>query len=100
MTPQLMNRLPDENDFVQKPEQVLKELVVRALHRFVDDFVLKAIELVDPATPRTADGIDKVVLSREFIHNSQRAYWRLNVLNWARVQVVPAARNEIFVALS
>jgi hypothetical protein len=100
MTAQLMSTLPTENDFVARPESVLRQLVIRALHRFVDDFVLRAIELVDPTTAVTADGFDKVALSREFIHNSQRAYWRRTVSEWARAQVVPAARNAVFLALS
>lgn len=100
MTPQLMSSLPTENDYLAKPEAVLRQLVIRALHRFVDDFVLRTRELVNPANPLTVDGFDKVVMSREFIHNSQRAFWKGEVSDWARVQVVPAARNAVVLALS
>ena len=99
MTPQLMSSLPTENDYLAKPEAVLRQLVIRALHRFVDDFVLRTRELVNPANPLTVDGFDKVTMSREFIHNSQRAFWKGEVSDWARAQVVPAARNAVFLAL-
>ena len=100
MTVQLMNNIPNEADFIANPESILKQLVVRALHRYVDDFVLRAIALLNPAVANTADGIDKVELSKKFIHNSQRAYWKIVVLNWARAQVLPAARNSVVVALT
>ena len=73
---------------------------MRALHRYVDDFVLRAIELLNPAAAVTVDGLDKRQLSRQFLHNSQRAYWNLFVLSWARLQVVPVAQNAILLALS
>ena len=94
------NRFPTEAEFYAKPDAVLRGLVVRATHRFVDDFVLRAIELLDPDSAVTRDGLDKVELTKKFIHNSQRAYWRLAVTNWAREQIVPAARNEIVLILT
>jgi hypothetical protein len=100
MTPALMNPLPTPVEFAANPDSVLRQLVVRALHRYVDDFVLRAIELLNPAAAVTVDGLDKRQLSRQFLHNSQRAYWNLFVLNWARLQVVPVAQNAILLALS
>ena len=100
MRPVLMNASPTVEDFYAKPDVVLRSLVVRATHRFVDDFVFRAIEMLDPDSANTRDGLNKVDLSKTFIHNSQRAYWRLAVTNWAREQIVPVARNEIYLALS
>ena len=96
----MMNPLPTEADFLTAPRAVLLGLVIRALHRYVDDFVLRAVELLNPEDARTRDGIDKVELSKLFLHNSQRAFWRRDVLEWARAQIVPVARNEVFLALS
>ena len=48
MRPGLTNNFPTVADFYAKPDAVLRSLVIGATHRFVDDFVLRAIELLTP----------------------------------------------------
>jgi hypothetical protein len=96
----LMNAQPTDDDFQAAPNVVSRGLVIRALQRYVDDIVMRAIDLLHPANANTSDGLDKVMLSRKFMHNSQRAHWALAVLNWARGQVLPAAMNMVILAIT
>jgi hypothetical protein len=96
----MMNPQPTLADFQAGRAAVIRQLVVRALHRYVDDFVVRAIDLLNPANANTADNFDKIMLSRRFMHNSQRAYWADTALGWARVQVLPVAVNMVTVAIT
>jgi hypothetical protein len=96
----MMNPQPTLADFQAGRAAVIRQLVVRALHRYVDDFVVRAIDLLNPAAANTVNGIDKIMLSRRFMHNSQRAYWANTALGWARVQVLPVAVNMVTVAIT
>lgn len=106
MTPELMNEEPTPAKFIQDPRGTLKQLVIRALHRYVNDTAFRTIDLVGtPENDPNAHGVGGEVLtkremSRKFIHNSQRAYWDGRVSDWASNVAVPAAMNAVTVALT
>jgi hypothetical protein len=112
MTVDLMNAQPTVEDFLNDPATVLVMLVVRALHRHVNHSVFATFDLrstptvgnTNPNTVRVpvvnGNRFDKGVMSRQFLHNSQRAYWSRTVSEWALEHALPAARCLIIVALS
>ena len=106
MTAELMNEEPTPQKFVQNPRGTLKQLVIRALHRYVNDTAFRTIDLVGtPENDPNAHGVGGEVLTKremalKFIHNSQRAFWDGRVSEWASDVVVPAAINAITVALT
>ena len=112
MTVDLMNAQPTVEDFLDNPATVLRMLVVRALHRHVNHSVFATFDLqstpndgnTNPNTARVplvnGHRFHKGVMSRKFLHNSQRAYWSRTVSEWALQHALPAARCLIIVALS
>jgi len=112
MLDDLMNAQPNEQDFLNDPDTVLWTLVVRTLHRHVNHTVFATFDLrstptdgdTNPNTVRVPnnDGhrFNKGVMSRQFLHNSQRSYWSQRISTWATTTALPAARCLIIVALS
>lgn len=106
MTIDLMNAEPTVEHFLDKPDSVLKQLVIRALHRHVNDAAFKTIDLV--GTPENNPNVHSVggevltkrEMSRKFIHNSQRAFWNERVSQWGSTVGVPAALNAVTMALT
>ncbi|MFB1019341.1 MAG: hypothetical protein QMC37_03790, partial [Flavobacteriales bacterium] len=105
MTPQLMNEEPGVGTFQANPEPTLRQLVIRAIHRHVNDLAFKTIDLVgNGANNPNAFSIgnntlSKKQMSEQFIHNSQRAFWDHRVSQWAMAVGVPAARNAVQLTL-
>jgi hypothetical protein len=103
-----MNRHPGDGEFLQNPGPVLWTLVVRTIHRHINDRVFRAFDLVStaPMDPRTlavpalGNNFRKEDMSRQFLHNSQRAYWSENVTRWAILIALPVAQSDVIQALS
>lgn len=91
--------------FRNDPKRALFVLVVRAIHRHVNDAVFKTFDLrstavTDPnCVSRGGNVLSKKEMARLFLHNSQRAYWDPRVSNWAVEVALPAAQNAVLVAL-
>jgi len=115
MTPDLMSPYATDNEhrarfeeqFRNDPKRALWTLVVRAIHRHINDAVFRTFDL--QSTPQTDQNclsvgvegnvLSKKEMSKKFIHNSQRGFWDARVSRWAVVVAAPAAQNAILVAL-
>jgi hypothetical protein len=103
MNPQNMNPEPSEVRFRENANGVILIIVARTVHRYVNDLTFKTIDLVGtPQDDANIVGVGRNRLTKQemaesFIHNSQRAYWREDVILWAQNVVLPiAARAVLF----
>ena len=112
MTIESMNRYPSrehhqrfDDMFRANAGPLLTGLVVRALHRWVNNMVFKNFDLVGTSVNDrhtfaiNNPALDKADMSREFLHNSQRGYWDQKVLKWAREIALPQAIAAVTDAL-
>jgi len=106
MTPELMNQPETEDIFKEDPRAVLKMLVLRAVHRHVNNHVFATFDAqsTQPTNPNALsvgrNVLTKGHMSRRFLHNSQRAFWSPEISVWAAHFAVPAAQNAVVVALA
>jgi hypothetical protein len=108
MTNELMNQQPTDANFRADPYDVLRTLVVRALHRHINHSVFTRYDLVSTgpmvantrAVPLGGNTFAKEVMARQFIHNSQRAFWDDRVSHWVLTDGLNNARGHVILALS
>lgn len=103
MDPQNMNDLPSEEEFDDNWNMVIMYFIRRALHRHVNDTVARCFGFW--STPKAdanvaiadanAGQVTKMDVALHFLHNSQRAYWTDDILDWASENASPRAKEAI-----
>lgn len=89
---------PSAQDYAADAEAAVRTIVGRALHRHVNDTVFRAFPLLSTSADNdnvAQGGFAKRAMGASFLHQSQRAYWSVDVLLWAAETAAPLAADAV-----